>query len=108
MRRMTRNSIIGLLAASAAQAASAQVVSNGFSSTIVSGICGLIGPFLGPSPLLSLILVLMFGGFLVMWLLNENKEGVIVWVLRTGVVVMLLINLMSIPHYLGLSGICGG
>lgn len=103
---------LGLLAAAAsasmAPVASAQVSSSGLGSTIVGGICNIIGPFVGPSPILSVVLVLMFGTFLVMWLLNENKEGVIIWVLRSGVVVMLLINLLSIPHYLGLPGVCGG
>jgi hypothetical protein len=39
-------------------------------------------------------------------LLNENKEGVIVWLLRSGIVIGVIINIFSLPGLLGLPAPC--
>ena len=40
-----------------------------------------------------------------LWMLNENKEGVMVWLLRTGVALALLINIFTLPQLIGLPAV---
>lgn len=98
---------IALLAVSGG--ASAQVASgSGVADSIVNGICQVMSPFVGKSKLVSLLLLLSLGVMITLWLLNENKEGVIVWILRVGVCVGVLINIFSVPALFGLPSPCGG
>jgi hypothetical protein len=43
-----------------------------------------------------------------LWWMNENKEGVLTWVLRTGLAVAVIINIFSAPQLVGLPPICSG
>lgn len=77
-------------------------------SSMVNGICGLISPFVGSnSQFLSLIFLISLGGIVLLWFLNENKEGIIVWLIRTGLVLGILINIFTLPQMLGLPAVCG-
>jgi hypothetical protein len=77
-------------------------------NSIVHGICSILSPFVGQnSQILALIVLITTGVFILLWLLSESKEGVVIWILRVGVAVGLLINIFSIPPMLGLPGICG-
>lgn len=93
--------VMTAMVSGAASAAGASPV-----DSIVNGVCKFMGPFVGQSKILSLILLLSLGVMLVLWFLNENKEGVIVWLLRVGVCIGILINIFSIPPLFGLPGIC--
>lgn len=90
----------------------AQVANTGGNSVVgkmVDAVCSLVGPLAGShSQVLSLIFLLSLGVIVVMWLLNENKEGLIIWMLRTGFCLAVLINLFTLPQLLGLPPVCGG
>ena len=92
----------------------AQSVSTGSTGTsgvvsgITSGLCQLIGPFLGHSQIIAILFMLGLAVILVLWMLNENKEGVIVWVLRSGIVIGILINIATLPTLFGFSSPCSG
>lgn len=76
---------------------------------MVSSICGLIGPLAGAnSKVLSLVFLIALGVMMFMWWMSENKEGVITWVLRTGLALAVLINLFTLPTLVGLQSLnCG-
>ncbi len=78
----------------------------GPASSIVSGLCSIIMPFVGSSPVVSLVFIVGLAVIMLMWMLNENKEGVIVWVLRSGVVVGILVNIFTLPMLIGLPSPC--
>lgn len=74
---------------------------------MVSSICSLIGPLAGDnSPVLSLVFLIALGVMMFLWWMSENKEGVITWVLRTGLALAILINLFTLPSLVGLPNIC--
>ena len=74
---------------------------------MVQGICGLISPFVGAdSKMLSLVFLISLGVIVLLWLLNENKEGLVAWALRTGVALAVLINIFTLPRMFGLPQIC--
>jgi len=79
-------------------------------NSMVRGICGLIGPLVGShSQFLSLIFLISLGVIFVLWWLNENKEGLVTWALRTGLALAVLINLVTLPQLVGLDPInCTG
>ena len=80
---------------------------SGVASSMVRAICQLVGPLAGQhSQVLSLIFLLSLGAVGIMWWLNENKEGLIVWALRTGLALGILINIFTLPALLGLPSIC--
>lgn len=82
---------------------------SGIVDQMVNGICSLIGPFVGGnSKMLSLVFLLSLGAVVLLWFLNENKEGIIVWLIRTGLCLGVLINIFTLPQLFGLPGICGG
>lgn len=101
----------GALLSAAPGLASAQVVpsTSGIGGSIVTGICSLIGPFVGSnSQVLSIVFLVSLGVMVFLWFLNENKEGVMVWLLRTGVALAVLINIFTLPPLIGLPAVCGG
>ena len=75
-------------------------------SDMADAICGLIGPLVGKSKMLSLIFLIALGVMLFLWWMSENKEGVMVWVMRTGLAVAVLINLFTVPSLIGLPKPC--
>ncbi len=82
--------------------------SNAIASGIASGLCSFIAPFVGSSPMVSLLFVVGLAVILLLWMLNENKEGVIVWLLRSGIVVGVLVNIFTLPTLIGLPSPCAG
>jgi hypothetical protein len=77
-------------------------------TSITSGLCSLIGPFLGHSQVIAILFILGLAVILVLWMLNENKEGVIVWVLRSGIVIGILVNIATLPTLFGFASPCAG
>jgi hypothetical protein len=77
-------------------------------NSIVDGICKFIGPFLGASKFLSIVFLISLAVIAFLWWISENKEGVVVWLLRTGVVIGILINIFTIPNLIGLPSPCAG
>jgi hypothetical protein len=75
---------------------------------IVSALCGLLKPFVGKSAILSLLLLIGLAAMVILWFLNENKEGMMVWVLRSGIALGILINIFTVPTLIGLPSPCGG
>lgn len=75
---------------------------------MVSAVCGIIGPFMGKSKVVSLVFLSALGVMMFLWWMNENKEGVLTWVLRTGLAVAVIINIFSAPQLVGLPPICSG
>lgn len=115
--RMNRNrvAILATLFATSLMTnpAMAQVVpttgsSSGLGGQIVSGICKFLSPFVGSnSQVLSVVFLVALGVMVFLWWLNENKEGVMVWILRTGIVLAVLINIFTLPPMIGLPSVCG-
>jgi hypothetical protein len=91
-------------------AAMAQVApttgTSGVVSGITQGLCSILSPFVGQSQFMSLLFLIGLAVILVLWMLNENKEGVIVWLLRSGIVIGVIINIFSLPGLLGLPAPC--
>lgn len=73
---------------------------------MVDAVCGLIGPMVGQSKVVSLVFLIALGVMIFLWWLSENKEGVITWILRTGMALGILINLFTLPPLLGLPRVC--
>lgn len=91
--------------------ANAQVSGGGAGATAVGGmvnaICEMIRPMVGSnSKILALVFLIALGVMIFLWWLSENKEGVMVWVLRTGVAIGILINLLVLPQTVGLPSVC--
>lgn len=88
--------------------ASAQTVSNDKTvNDIVGGVCKLISPFLGQSKFLSIVFLISLAVIAFLWWISENKEGMVVWLLRTGVAIGILINIFTLPTLIGLPNPCG-
>jgi len=103
---MTRLKIMAYGAATALLVpgtASAQSVVEG----VVGGICRFISPFLGASKFLSVVFLISLAVIAFLWWISENKEGVVVWLLRTGLVIGILINIFTLPTLVGLPKPCG-
>lgn len=79
-------------------------------SSITSGVCQLIAPIVGGhgsgSQFVSLIFLIALGSMIFMWWMSENKEGVMLWLLRTGIALGVLINLFTLPSLLGMPSVC--
>lgn len=73
---------------------------------MVGAVCGLIAPMVGKSKLLSLVFLIALGVMIFLWWMSENKEGVITWILRTGLAIGVLINIFTLPGLLGLPAVC--
>jgi hypothetical protein len=83
---------------------------DGITTSITSGVCQLIAPIVGGhgsgSQFVSLIFLIALGSMIFMWWMSENKEGVMIWLLRTGIALGVLINLFTLPSLLGLPAVC--
>jgi hypothetical protein len=73
---------------------------------IVKALCSMLTPFVGHSKLLSMLLLIGLAAMVVLWFLNENKEGMMVWVLRSGIALGILINIFTVPPLLDLPSPC--
>lgn len=81
----------------------------GVVDSMVNGVCQFVQPLVGSnSKMLSLIFLLSLGAIVVMWFLNENKEGLMVWILRAGLALGILINIFTLPQLFNLPPVCGG
>lgn len=77
------------------------------SDSMVNAICGMIRPLIGnDSKMLALVFLIALAVMIFLWWMSENKEGVIVWVLRTGIAIGILINAVTIPRLVGLQPPC--
>lgn len=77
-------------------------------SGAVSFFCSFLGPFFGPnSKILSIILIIVMAAAAFLWWMNENKEGVVLTIARTAIALGLLINMFTVPTWLGLANPCG-
>lgn len=82
------------------------VAQAGIFDNTVAVFCSVLGQVLGPkSTLLSLVLVALTGVALVLWWMNEGKEGIMVWIIKTGAVVGVLVNIFSLPASLGMASV---
>lgn len=75
---------------------------------MVDSVCNLIAPLVGKSKVVSLIFLIALAVMIFMWWMSENKEGVITWILRTGLALGILINIFTFPQMMGLPGVCAG
>lgn len=67
-------------------------------------LCWVLKQFTGPnSTLLSLVFLVVLAVFLLLWWMNESKEGPMLWFIRTGMVIAVLINIFSLPPLLGMA-----
>lgn len=74
---------------------------------MVNVVCKIISPLVGPSSkYLSLVFLIALGAMIFMWWMSESKEGVITWILRTGIALGILINLITLPTLVGLPSVC--
>lgn len=87
----------------------AQASGGGVVSKMTGAICSLLSPLVGQnSTILSLVFLIVLGVMIFLWMLNENKEGIIVWILRVGLALSVLINIFTLPTLIGLPPVCGG
>lgn len=73
---------------------------------MVDAVCSLVQPMLGRSKVVSLVFLLVLGVMIFLWWMSENKEGVITWILRTGLAIGVLINIFTLPALIGLPPVC--
>lgn len=92
--------------AAMAQVAQTSGGSSGVVSGITQGLCSIMSPFVGQSKFISLLFLIGLAVILVLWLLNENKEGVLVWLIRSGIVIGVIINIFSLPSLISLPSPC--
>lgn len=70
---------------------------------MIRAICGLVAPLVGPnSQVLSLVFLIALAVMIFLWWMSENKEGVLTWVLRAGIALGILINIFTLPKFVGL------
>jgi len=76
-------------------------------SSITNFGCSVLKPLVGSnSKIVSLVFLVVLAIFIFMWWLNENKEGMVVWFLRTAIAVGVLINIFTLPPMLGMASVC--
>lgn len=86
--------------------ASAQVAGTGIDG-FVSRACGLIQPLTGQSKVMGLIFLISLGVLVLLWFMNENKQGLMGWALKAGLFVLVVVNIFSAPALVGLGNPCG-
>ncbi len=111
-KRATQYALVGVMSYLLSSAAMAQVApttgTNSVISGITSGLCSIMAPFVGQSTFMSLLFLIGLAVILVLWMLNENKEGIIVWLIRSGIVIGVIINIFTLPQLIGLPAPCAG
>jgi hypothetical protein len=64
----------------------------------------IIGQLVGPnSQLLSLVLVAVTALMLFLWWANENKEGLMISIIKTAAVFGILVNIFVLPTFFGMA-----
>lgn len=79
-----------------------------YQNSILNGLCQFIGPYIGNGPFTSVLVLIVAAVGIGLWLLSENKEGMIVFIIRAGVGVAALVNVVAILTYFGLANPCPG
>ncbi|MBQ0918369.1 hypothetical protein KBW71_07925 [Hydrogenophaga aromaticivorans] len=75
-------------------------------ASLSTSLCTTLRFFAGPSStFLSLLFLVVLAIFLFMWWMNESKEGPMLWFIRTGVVVALLVNIFTLPPMFGMAAV---
>lgn len=89
--------------------ASAQVAGGGGGlDGFISRACSLIQPLAGSqSKVMSLIFLISLGILVVLWFMNENKQGLMGWALKAGLFIVVIVNLFTAPALVGLTNPCG-
>lgn len=75
---------------------------------MVDAVCRLVAPLVGRSKIVSLVFLVALAVMIFLWWMSENKEGVITWILRTGLALGILINIFTLPSLVGLPTVCSG
>lgn len=84
-------------------AANAQGGAGSISNSLVRGLCSVLNLFAGPNAtILTIVVLLLTAVFVVTWYLSENKEGPMMYFIKTAIVVGFLINIFTVPQMLGL------
>lgn len=76
--------------------------------SMVNSVCGLVAPLVGKSKMVSLIFLIALAVTIFLWWMSAHQEDVIVWILRTGIALGVLINIFTLPTLLGLPPVCSG
>lgn len=98
---------VGFAGAASAQNAGGGGAGGNAIGGMVNAICSMVRPMVGEdSKVLSLVFLIALGVMIFLWWMSENKEGVITWILRTGLAVGILINLFTLPQLIGLNAVC--
>lgn len=85
----------------------AQSVGGGGIDGFVSKACSLIQPLTGQSKVMGLIFLVSLGILVLLWFMNENKQGLMGWALKAGLFVLVVVNIFSAPALVGLGNPCG-
>ena len=78
----------------------------GMSNNLLQGLCQFIGPFLGHGAFTAILVLIVTAVAVGLWLLSENKEGMVVFIIRAGIAVSVLVNIVLILSLFGLSNPC--
>ena len=71
---------------------------------LTTSVCTMLRYFAGPSStFLSLLFLVLLAAFLFMWWMNESKEGPMLWIIRAGLIVAILVNIFTIPPLFGMA-----
>lgn len=74
--------------------------------SLSTSFCTALRFFAGPSStFLSLLFLVVLAVFLFLWWMNESKEGPMLWFIRTGVVVAILVNIFTLPPMFGMAAV---
>lgn len=79
----------------------------GSTNSLLQGLCTFISPFLGHGPFTAVLVLVVTAVGVGLWLLSENKEGMIVFILRAGIAVSVLVNIVMLLSLFGLTNPCG-
>ncbi len=75
-------------------------------ANVTGAACSFLSEVVGPkSTLLSFLLVGLMAVAIVLWWMNESKEGLALFILKTIAVVSALVNIFSLPTMFGMKTI---
>jgi hypothetical protein len=75
-------------------------------ANVISIYCAVLGQLVGPnSQVLSLVLVGITAVMLILWMVNENKEGMVIWIIKIAFVMGLLLNIFNLISVFGFAPI---
>lgn len=85
----------------------------GVVASIATGLCSVIGPFLGHSPIIAVVAIVVLAAVLFVWFFygagpSGRSHYPVVWALRITLVVATLVNIATLPVLLGFASPCAG